>query len=366
MKTISVKLKNNPYNIFVGSNLKTKIPQIIKKLKLGTTALIITCPKVLKLHKSFITQAFFDFNPKIITLADGETAKSSKYLFKIINSALAQQKLNQKLFIVGLGGGTINDISGFSAAIYRRGIPLIQIPTTLLASIDASIGGKTAIDLPAAKNILGVIYQPKAVIIDTNFLNTLNLADFTQGLAEAIKYAAIIDKDLFSFLENNRAAILNKNKKCLEKIIFTCAKIKAEIVQQDETETKGIRTILNFGHTLGHAVETALGYKKITHGQAVALGMIYAGDLSLNLSICQDKSQITRLKNLIKSYGLPGISRNIDLAKYYKKVYRAFLYDKKFIQGKIRMVLLKRIGQAIVLNNLDSSAIQQSLKQFFR
>lgn len=358
MKTIKVKLKNNPYNIYIADNLTKRIPFIIKKLNPGNFGIIITSKKIYTLHKKLIDNTFDKEGYKIITVADGEKAKSKKWLFEVVEQFSKADKLKRKIFAVCLGGGTIGDLGGFAASIYKRGIPYIQIPTTLLAQIDSSIGGKTAIDLNIAKNILGSFYQPKAVFIDPVFLKTLPLRQIKEGLAEIIKYGVIKDKDFFFFLKEKSKKILNLDKTCILKIINTCAGIKGEIVSKDEREKKGLRTILNFGHTLAHALESSLKYKTLSHGEAVSIGMLYAARLSYILKKCNKKC-VDEILQIIKLFSLPYRIRFDPL-----KLYKSLCYDKKFTSGKIRMVLVKRIGRVEVAEGINPNIIKKALKNF--
>jgi len=346
MKTIRVKLKENPYSIFIGYNLVSKIPSQIKKLKLGNFGIVLTTPRILSLYKNLITKTFKSREYKIITVADGEKAKSKEYLFKVISEIIKADTWNKKVFLVCLGGGTIGDLGGFAASIYKRGIACIQVPTTLLAQIDASIGGKTAIDLKEAKNILGTFHQPKAVFIDPSFLKTLPPRQFKEGIAEAIKYGVIKKKELFNFLAKHHKGIMHQKKDLILYLVSNCVQIKAHIVEEDEKEKRGIRTILNFGHTIAHALEAAHQYKKLSHGEAVAIGMVFASQLSATLGKCSHQ-EAQKVKNLIKLYSLPTAA-----AFDYANLYSALCYDKKFISGKARMVILRKIGKVEVLEGI--------------
>jgi len=339
---IKLNLRENSYNIYLGHNIIKKVPFYIRKLNLGNFGLVITSSKIYYLHKKTIRAAFRNKNYKVITVADGEGAKSKKWLFYIIKEALKADGWNKRLFIVCLGGGTIGDLGGFAASIYKRGIPYIQIPTTLLGQIDSSIGGKTGIDLDQAKNILGAFYQPRAVFIDPGFLTTLSAREIKQGMAEAIKYGVIKNKRFFYFLKNNHKKIMDLEPSCILKVISVCAQIKAKIVTEDEKEKKGLRTILNFGHTFAHALESTLNYKKISHGEAVALGMIYAAKLSLLLKECS-KEDVREISEIIELFSLPA---KVSFSR--SALYKSLIYDKKFISGKVRMVLLKEIGKVKV------------------
>jgi 3-dehydroquinate synthase len=226
-----------------------------------------------------------------------------------------------------------------------------------LAQIDSSIGGKTAVDLPIAKNIIGVFHQPKVVIIDSVFLKTLPPRELRQGIAEAIKYAAISDRDLFTFLENNSKKILNFDCDAISHVTEKCASIKALLVAKDERETKGIRTILNFGHTLGHALESSLKYAGLNHGEAVAIGMVFASELSLGMGLCE-KNIVTKINSLIKAFGLPTRAEHNP-----KTTIAALMHDKKFTSGKIRMVMLESIGKTLIIDGINTKIIESCLKK---
>jgi 3-dehydroquinate synthase len=358
VKIIKVKLKQNPYNIYIDHNIIKKIPLYLKDLKLGNLGIIITSDKIYSLYKNLIDKTFKKDSFKIVKVIDGERAKSKKYLFEIIEEIVKADTWNKKVYVVCLGGGTIGDLGGFAASIYKRGIPYVQIPTTLLSQIDASIGGKTAIDLVQAKNILGTIYQPKAVFIDPNFLKTLSKNELKEGLAEVIKYGVIKDAPFFDFLRQNKSDVFALKPQCISKLISVCVGIKAEVVAADEDEKKGIRTILNFGHTLAHAMETSLKYRKLSHGQAVSIGMVYAACLSHLLGKCS-KDDVEKIQDIIRIFSLPATIK-VDCANICK----AMAYDKKFVSGKVRMVLLRKIGKVEVVEGISLKNIEKILKIF--
>ncbi|MCQ9205554.1 MAG: 3-dehydroquinate synthase [Omnitrophica bacterium] len=361
IKIIKLNLKHNPYNIYIGNNLLKKIPQYISKLNLGNHGIIITSRQVGILYKDRIKQIFTkNKNYKLITVVDGEGAKSKQCLLRVIEKIVKIDTLGKRIFIVCLGGGVVGDLGGFIASIYKRGIPYIQIPTTLLSQIDSSIGGKTAIDLPQAKNILGSIYQPKAVFIDPVFLKTLGSKEIKEGLAEAIKYGVIKDKAFFNFLKENHKKILKLDTISIGKLISVCVNIKVKIVAQDEKEKKGIRTILNFGHSFAHALESASKYGKITHGKAVSLGMLYTAVLSLLLNKCS-LNQASQIPAIISIFGLSTKIRFNALT-----LYKALSYDKKFISGKIRMVILREIGKVEVVEGISPKIVKNALKKMTR
>ncbi|MDD4954966.1 MAG: 3-dehydroquinate synthase [Candidatus Omnitrophica bacterium] len=358
MKTIKVKLLKNPYNIYIKQNLFGNISGYLKAQNLGNFALIVTSRRVFGIYKKNIDKSFADFDRKVIVLPDGEEAKTKTSLFRIIDELIRAGKISRKIFIVCLGGGTVGDVGGFAASIYKRGIPYIQVPTTLLSAIDASIGGKTAIDLREAKNILGTFYQPRAVFIDPVFLNTLDKRRIAEGMAEAVKYAVIDNPAFFNFLAENSAQINSLKPSAILKVIDTCARIKAKVVEADETEKKGIRTILNFGHTFAHALEAASCYKKVSHGQAVSIGMLYAAYLSAESGLCGE-NELYRIRDLVKKFNLP-----VKCTCNKTAIYAAMSHDKKNISGKFRLVLLKKIGKVEVVDGVSDKLIAKSIKEF--
>jgi len=296
-----------------------------------------------------------------IILQDGEAAKSWESLNQIF-TALLSNHMPRSTLLLALGGGVVGDVTGLAASLYQRGITYVQIPTTLLAQVDSSVGGKTAINHPLGKNMIGSFYQPKLVWMDLNFLNTLPHRAFASGLAEVIKYGLIWDPDFFEFIEKYAEKILNRELDFLKKIIFRSCEIKAKIVSQDEKETAvGVRAILNFGHTYGHALETLANYDPdiLTHGEAVALGMRY--ELNKSIEIFNlDKTLLDRLDALLTQFQLPTkIPKNllsvlglepfeaVEETKFQSLVYEAMQRDKKNKVGKIGFILLKKIGHAV-------------------
>lgn len=357
MRTIRLGLKKCPYDIIVGNNIISGIGKLILRLKTGCDAYIITNPLIRNRYGKILSKALEkeDFTVRFKALPDTERSKSVTGLTAVI-ADLARYDKKKQVLIIAFGGGVVGDLAGFVASIYKRGIPYIQIPTTLLAQVDSSIGGKTAIDLSEGKNLLGAFYQPKLVLSDVHFLKTLDLRQLRSGLAEVVKYGVIKDARLFSCLENNHKAILSFNSAALEHIVSECSRIKAAVVQQDEREEKGIRTILNFGHTVGHAIEAASSYKGYNHGEAVALGMLVACDISSALKLVDDKST-GRIERLIKLIGLPTRIKGVSL----KKIVSAHYRDKKFIGSKNRLVLLEGIGKTKIVENIPLKVIREAI-----
>lgn len=362
MKIVRVDLKENPYSIVVGSGILEALPGAVKKLDIGMDALIITNPKVGKLYGRELTAAFSKagFSVKVFEVEDSERAKSMQVAMRLIG-AITRYAADKKPFIVALGGGVVGDLAGFVAAVYKRGIPFVQVPTTLLAQIDSSIGGKVAVDLPEGKNLVGAFYQPRLVWSDVALLTSLSDRQVRNGLAEAVKYGVIGDAKLFTFLEKNSELLLERDEKALTRVVQDCSAIKAAVVKADEKETKGIRTILNFGHTVGHAVEAACGYDKYQHGEAIALGMRAVCRMSLAGKLLSAREAL-RIEMLLSQMGLP---QQIEGAKW-PKILQAMKFDKKFAGKKNRFVLAKGIGRAVVAESVPVEFVAAIVKGLLR
>ncbi len=285
-----------------------------------------------------------EFQVKKIVLPDGERFKTLKTVAGIYKELL-EFKVDRKTPLLALGGGVLGDLVGFAAASYLRGVPFVQVPTTLLAQVDSSVGGKTGVDLPEGKNLVGAFYQPKFVLVDTACLATLPKRQLMCGMAEVIKYAAIFDRKLFGLLEKNMSEFLAHPDQSLEQVVRACCEWKAWVVERDEYEVLGLRSLLNFGHTLGHAIESLTGYKKYTHGEAISMGMAFAARRSQEKTglVSQD---VERLLHLIKSAGLP-----IQWPSFSNKQWsEALVQDKKRVSGQVNFVYLKGIGEAVAIS----------------
>ena len=345
--------KNDQYRIIIGQNSISK-KNIVPLIKGHKKLLLISDTGVPKKIIKKVT-VIIKNHSKVFTiiLDQGEKAKSLSNFQCIINF-LIDQKFDRSDGIIAVGGGVIGDISGFVSSTYLRGISFIQIPTTLLAQVDSSVGGKTAINIPAGKNLVGAFYNPKGVIIDTNVLHTLSSRELNAGLAEVIKYGLIQNKYLLSLLEKNVAAILNRNHKIIEEVIFESIKTKAKIVTKDEKET-GIRALLNFGHTFGHAIEAHGKYKKILHGEAVAKGMLIASKISMLEGLISVK-ELLKIKNLLLSYHF-----DLSLNYHYMDLKPFIFRDKKVQKGNLNLVLLKGISQGIISDKFDPKNLKKSV-----
>ena len=362
MEKVRVDLKeetDNSYDILIGEELFDDLANDLKQKPIGNSYAIITDSNVGKSYGKRLLKNLQNKNihSHLITFPAGEKSKARKTKEKIEDEMLSHV-LGRATCIVALGGGVVGDIAGFVAATYMRGIPYIQVPTTLLAMVDSSIGGKVAVDTLHAKNVIGAFYQPKKIVIDLNFLETLPKSELANGMAEVIKHALIKDKDLFHFIEKNIDKIINLDLEILKKTIKRSCEIKAKIIMGDEKE-KGIRKILNYGHTIGHAIEAALNYK-ISHGNAIAIGMSYAAKLSAKKGFLHEGSVI-RQNNLLEHIELPHRLSHHKLKP--RKILENIQYDKKMMDGKINFVLLNSIGDAFVSDEITLDDIKHILEE---
>lgn len=358
MRKVNVSLGNRSYPILIGNGLLPQLGAHCKRLHLGMRCAVITDHRVAPLYAKIILRSLRSsgFDPVLITIAAGERAKNLQVVHSCYEQ-LAAHRLERKSFIVALGGGVVGDLAGFVAATYLRGIDFVQVPTTLLAQVDSSVGGKVGVNLKAGKNLVGSFYQPRLVLADLNTLKTLPVREFRAGLAEVIKYGIIYDAVLFGRVERGLGKILQLDRALLSNIIARCCEIKAEVVAQDETES-GLRAILNFGHTIGHAIEAVSGYGKYLHGEAIAIGQIAAAKLSRRLRGLPAKD-VTRIEALFSSAGLPVAFPST--AGTRKKLFRAMQLDKKVSAGEINFVLVNKIGQASFGDKVPASLIEEIL-----
>ncbi|MGW8320429.1 MAG: 3-dehydroquinate synthase [Thermodesulfobacteriota bacterium] len=293
-----------------------------------------------------------------LVLEPGEGSKSLEHWTAALDRLVAlEDGTAHSVFLVNLGGGVVGDIGGFVAASYRRGIPCVQVPTSLLAQVDSSVGGKTGVNHPGGKNLIGAFYQPRLVVADLRTLKTLDAREVRSGLAEVVKYGLIWDASLFSYLEENFLRILDLQEEALRKIVRTSCEVKAAVVGRDEKEEKGIRTLLNLGHTFGHALEAATDYKRYTHGEAVAVGTLCAAWISVALDMLP-APQYDRILSLFEGIGLRTRVSEADTTRLWEAMKR----DKKFIHGRNRFVLLDEIGKARVVEDIDPSILEQALQ----
>jgi 3-dehydroquinate synthase len=358
MRAVTVQLGNRSYTIKIAPGLLQKLGGECAGLKLGDRCTIITDANVGKIFARPVYESLVrsGFEPSLITVPAGETSKSLRTVQNCFDQ-LASHRLERKSFIIALGGGVVGDLAGFVAATYLRGIPFVQVPTTLLSQVDSSVGGKTGVNLRAGKNLVGAFYQPRLVLCDLDTLQTLPEREFRAGLAEVIKYGIIYDAKLFAQLERDLPKILKRDPKTLAPVIARCCEIKAEVVAQDETES-GLRAILNFGHTIGHAIENSSGYGKFLHGEAISIGQVAAAKLSQKI-LGLPQRDVERIGNLFQGVGLPTqIELNSDQRK---KLFAAMKLDKKVSGGEIKFVLAEKIGKVVFGQKTSSDLIEEVL-----
>ena len=352
MKKIIVKLDKRSYPIYIGANIISN-KSVLKNINSKNIALV-TNKKIESLHLNKIKNNILKKNK--ILLSDGEKYKNQESVSKIY-SYLLKNKFSRDSILVALGGGVIGDITGYAAATYQRGIDFVQIPTTLLAMVDSSVGGKTGINHALGKNMIGSFHQPKAVIIDINILKTLPKRQFNAGMAEVIKYGIIKDKAFFNWLVKNHIKIKSQDSNSIIEIIKKSCEIKANIVSQDEKE-KNIRALLNLGHTFGHAIENNLGYGKWLHGEAIACGFLVASAVAIQNKTMKI-SEYEQIKNLLKLFNLPTkLPKNINISKLFKTM----MLDKKVKNNEIMYILPKNIGNAYITNKINKNIILKALK----
>ena len=355
METLTVSLGSRSYPIFIGSGVSRNAEAFLPYLSLPKVAVVsnsVVAPLYLDGFKGRLREAGIDVLD--ILLPDGESFKDWQTLNKIFD-VLVENSCERSTTLIALGGGVVGDMTGFAAACYQRGAPFIQVPTTLLAQVDSSVGGKTAINHPLGKNMIGAFYQPKVVFADTDYLSSLPQRELSAGLAEVIKYGLIRDLSFMEWIEANLAGLLEKDQALLEHAIFRSCVNKAEVVGADEKEL-GVRAFLNLGHTFGHAIETGVGYGKWLHGEAVAAGTVMALELSRRLGWI-DRVELERVKDLFERAGLPTRGPDLGASRYLELMQ----HDKKVVNAKLRLVLLKRIGEAVLCEDVPLIEVSQAI-----
>ncbi|HKY62255.1 MAG TPA: 3-dehydroquinate synthase [bacterium] len=342
--SLRVELGERSYPLYFQKDGLSYLNLLLQRHCPAEKVVLVTNEVVNRLYgKAAIRELKRSHEVKLLVLPDGERHKNLKTVAQVY-AKLVEFKVDRRTPILAMGGGVIGDLVGFAAASFLRGVPFVQIPTTLLAQVDSSIGGKTGVDLPEGKNLVGAFYQPRFVLIDEKFLQTLKPRELLCGMAEVIKYAAIFDAKLFRTLEKDMAALLKGKGAGLEAVVRRCCELKAWVVERDERETLGLRAKLNFGHTLGHAIESLTHYKKFTHGEAIAMGMVFAGRLSMEKAGLPVRD-FQRLKALIEAAGLPA-----EMPKFPPAAYRkALIQDKKRVSSKLHFVYLNKIGKSAVI-----------------
>jgi 3-dehydroquinate synthase len=354
MKTLTVELGDRSYPIHIGQGLLQR-PELITGHVKGRQVMVVSNETVAPLYLDQVQRLFKDFELESVILPDGEQYKTLDTLNRVFD-ALLEKRFNRSCTLVALGGGVVGDITGFAAASYQRGVGFLQIPTTLLAQVDSSVGGKTGVNHALGKNMIGAFYQPGCVLIDTRTLDTLDDRQLAAGLAEVIKYGLIRDAGFFDWLEAHIDSLRARDNTTLGQAIERSCAIKAEIVATDERES-GQRALLNLGHTFGHAIETGTGYGSWLHGEAVATGMRMAADLSARHRWLS-QADVERIEALLQRAGLPTRAPGeMDEARFMELM----AVDKKVIDGGLRLVLLKTIGEAVICDDFEPRLLSETL-----
>ncbi len=354
MRTLNVDLGDRSYPIFIGQDLLSD-PQYLKPFIKGNQVCIVTNETIAPLYLDQVISLLEGMQISTVVLPDGESYKTLDVLSTIYDRLL-EDRHNRTTTLIALGGGVVGDMTGYAAASYQRGVDFIQIPTTLLSQVDSSVGGKTGVNHPLGKNMIGAFHQPNVVVIDTSVLTSLPARELSAGIAEVIKYGLICDVDFYQWLEENMDALLSCDMESLEFAIERSCQNKADVVAQDEREG-GVRAILNLGHTFGHAIETAQGYGNWLHGEAVATGMLMALDLSVREGAI-DALEVERLRRLLVRAKLPVVSP----AEMTEEDFLSLMaVDKKVLDGQLRLVLLDAIGAAIVSNQFTLENLKKTL-----
>ena len=360
MGVVKLNLGDRSYDIVIGAKLE-ELGDRMGGLRIGKKVAVVTNPLVNKLYGARVLRSLASatFLAMPVEIPDGEQHKTLDWANNIF-TALLINSFDRRSPLVALGGGVIGDLAGFAAATFMRGVPFVQVPTTLLAMVDSSVGGKTGVNHPMGKNMIGAFHQPKLVLMDLDTLKTLPREEFLSGMAEVIKYGVIADRELFDYLEKNREKILSLELGPLAHIIKRSCEIKADVVSKDEREG-GLRAILNFGHTVGHAIETIENYTR-RHGEAVAIGMVYASRLALRTGLC-DATVPERVEKLIRAYGLPTDLSALSHRPSATALMDTMQVDKKAEGGKVKFVLPKKIGEAVITKEWDESALKEVLAE---
>jgi 3-dehydroquinate synthase len=358
MRTVTVPLAERSYSILIGTALLPTLGAECSRLALGSRCAVISDSRVAPKYGKAVLAALkgAGFEAALIRIPAGEPAKRLRFVERCYDQ-LAKHRLERKSFIVALGGGVVGDLAGFVAATYLRGIDFVQVPTTLLAQVDSSVGGKVGVNLKRGKNLVGAFYQPRLVLCDVETLKTLPARELRAGLAEVLKYGIIYDAAFFERLERDLPTLLKRDPELLVDVVARCCEIKAEVVSKDERES-GVRAILNFGHTIGHALEAISGYGKYLHGEAIAIGQVAAAKLSqrqLTLTL----EEMGRIQDVFSRAGLPT---KVRLKKrQFTALLNAMRLDKKVSGGEIKFVLARRIGEVICGQHVPEAAIAEAL-----
>ena len=359
-ESVRVGLEERSYDIIIGSKTIDKIGLRVKELRPSKVA-VISNETILPLYEEQLVRSLREcgIEPVVVSIPDGEEYKDSKWVTHL-HGELLKARLDRNSVLIALGGGVIGDITGFVASTYMRGIRFVQVPTTLLAQVDSSVGGKTGVNHPLGKNMIGTFYQPSLVVIDIDTLKTLPQREFCAGMAEVIKYGIIIDKHFFDFLDRNKDDIITHGDSIIHIIKRSC-EIKADVVSKDEREA-GLRAILNFGHTIGHAVETVTEYKRYLHGEGVAIGMVAAAELAVRAGLLDEK-HVKPIRDMNEMYGLPvDVPADLDA----DDIISVMEIDKKATSGRLNFILPESIGSVKIVEDVDREMIKEVLGSYLK
>jgi 3-dehydroquinate synthase len=357
MERLGIDLGERSYPILIGPGLLSDAT-VVGASVAARDVLVVTNTTVGPLYLARLQRSLEGKRVASVALPDGEQYKTLETLARVFD-ALVERRLNRDACVVALGGGVVGDMAGFAAACYQRGVDYVQVPTTLLAQVDSSVGGKTGVNHPGGKNLIGAFHQPRAVVADTDTLQTLPPREFRAGLAEVIKYGLIADAAFLAWIEDNLDALLRLDGAALAYAIRRSCAIKAEIVAEDERE-HGRRALLNLGHTFGHAIETATGYGEWLHGEAVGAGMLVAADLSCRLGWI-GAADVARIRALLERAGLPVVAPPIGADRALELIGM----DKKVLAGRIRLVLMRKVGEGVVAGDYPADALRATLATHF-
>lgn len=358
MRTVKVNLGDKSYDIVIGHDLKQQIMDFIRRCRFSRKALLITDTNIAPLYgekvQAVLNEAGLD--AKIAVIDAGEQSKSLACAETLYTQAI-EHGLDRKSPVIALGGGVVGDLAGFIAATFMRGVPFIQMPTSLLAQVDSSVGGKVAVNHALGKNLIGAFYQPKAVFMDLDMMKSLPQREIATGLGEVVKYGYIYDRDFYEYLLAHKDEILNLNSNAVSHIIARSCEIKADVVSQDEKES-GLRAILNFGHTLAHAIEKETQYKKYNHGEAVAIGMVGAAKISAKLGMIDEKI-VDDMEKLLAMFNLPQKAENCRAENIYADIF----HDKKTVNGTVNWVLLQDIGKVCISKDVPEKIVKEAIAE---
>ena len=357
MKTLELDLGSNSYPIYIGQALLEQAELLTNHIA-GKQVMIVTNTTVAPLYLAKVKSLLAAFNVAEVILPDGEQYKTLDTV-NLIFDALLENRFDRSCTLIALGGGVVGDMTGFAAASYQRGVNFIQIPTTLLSQVDSSVGGKTGVNHPLGKNMIGAFHQPKCVVIDVDTLDTLDDRQYSAGMAEVIKYGLLGNASFLEFLQANISTLMSRDKGLIIQAVYQSCTDKAEIVAQDELES-GKRALLNLGHTFGHAIENTLGYGVFLHGEAISVGMLMAAEMSKLLGDLSEES-VTEVKELLEKSSLPvSVDGKISALEFLS----AMSVDKKVIDGNIRLILMKKLGESYITDTYQKEQLEQVISNF--